>query len=353
MCLHDASPQFAESLLSLADADHLLTQTAIRTPAVRLAQNGTVLPEQSYTSTGASIAGRALSGLVDARRLLDLFDGGATVVLQGLHRYWPALTALTAELELALGHPGQVNAYLTPPGAQGFAVHADTHDVFVVQTHGSKLWEIHRGESVEEVLMVPGRCLYLPTGTRHAARAQEGVSLHVTVGINQLTLRGLVERTIRAAVAEVPATHLPAGYTQDTADLVNTLGQVLDDLGGRIARLDPGAAVAAEVARLVSTRPTRAGGGLLDRTRLAALDDTTPLTRRPTTPAILEPAGDRLRLFLGDRVLEVPGPLRAALDLVISHDRITPADLAELLDESSRLVLCRRLVREGLLQVSP
>ena len=311
-----------------------------------------MLPERSYTRTGASIAGSALSGLVGPRRLLDLYDAGATVVLQGLHRSWPALTALTADLEEALGHPVQVNAYLTPPGAQGFAVHADTHDVFVVQTHGSKLWEVHRGEGVEEVLMVPGRCLYLPTGTRHAARAQEGVSLHVTVGINQLTLRGLVERTIRAAVAEVPATHLPAGYAEDPGALVETLGQVLLDLGERIARLDPAAAVAAEVARLFSTRPTRAGGGLLDRTALAALDDSTCLTRRTTTPAVLEPAGDRLHLLLGDRVLEVPARLQAALELVIARNTLTPADLAGLLDESSRLVLCRRLVREGLLQVA-
>ena len=123
------------ALLSLDDVDHLLTSTAIRTPSVRLAQDGTVLPESSYTR-GATLAGKPLTGLVDARKALALFDDGATVVLQGLHRYWPPLTALVAELELELGHPCQANAYLTPPGSQGFAVHSDTHDVFVFQTAG-------------------------------------------------------------------------------------------------------------------------------------------------------------------------------------------------------------------------
>ena len=33
------------------------------------------------------------------------------------------------------------------------------------------------------------------------------------------------------------------------------------------------------------------------------------------------------------------------------HPAITPADLTEELDESSRLVLCRRLVREGALMI--
>ena len=46
-------------------------------------------------------------------------DDGATVVLQGLHRYWPPLRDLVAQLELELGHPCQANAYLTPPGRAG------------------------------------------------------------------------------------------------------------------------------------------------------------------------------------------------------------------------------------------
>jgi ribosomal protein L16 Arg81 hydroxylase len=77
---------------------------------------------------------------VDGRKVLGLFADGATVVLQGLHRYWPPLTELVRGLELALGHPCQANAYLTPPGSQGFAVHSDSHDVFVFQTAGTKQW---------------------------------------------------------------------------------------------------------------------------------------------------------------------------------------------------------------------
>ena len=141
--VHEADPADLVGLLSFDDVDELLTSTAIRTPAVRLAQNGSVLPASQYTRSGATLAGQPLTGLVDARKVIDLFEGGATVVLQGLHRYWPPLTRLVAELELALGHPCQANAYLTPPGSQGFAVHSDSHDVFVFQTHGAKLWEVH------------------------------------------------------------------------------------------------------------------------------------------------------------------------------------------------------------------
>ena len=138
MHVHRTAPGVGARTLSLADVDHLLTETAIRAPAVRVARDGTVLPESAFTR-GGSLAGKPLTGLVDPVKLMRLHDEGATIVLQGLQRYWTPVADLVAALELELGHPCQANAYLTPPGAQGFAVHSDSHDVFVMQTHGTKL----------------------------------------------------------------------------------------------------------------------------------------------------------------------------------------------------------------------
>ena len=232
MHLHRTDPALLVGLLSLDDADQLLTSTAIRTPSIRLARDGSVLAESTYTR-GATLAGKQLTGLVDPRKALAEFGQGATVVFQGLHRYWPPLTRLVAELELELGHPCQANAYLTPPGSQGFAVHSDSHDVFVFQTEGSKRWEVHTPDGVEDILLEPGLAMYLPTGTPHAARAQDTVSLHVTLGITQLTWRGLVERSVRAVLADVPNEHLPAGYLDSPEDLADELGERLEALAAR------------------------------------------------------------------------------------------------------------------------
>ena len=217
MHVHRADPA-ALGRLSLDDVDHLLTSG--RHPHARGPRRARrpVLPESSYTR-GGTLAGRPLTGLVDPVRLLRLFDEGATVVLQGLQRYHPPLADLVADLELELGHPCQANAYLTPPGAQGFAVHSDSHDVFVFQTHGSKQWEIHGAEGPGELLLEPGVVAYLPTGTPHAARAQQSTSLHVTIGINQLTWRAWWRRVVRDALADVPDEHLPAGWLDDPAAL--------------------------------------------------------------------------------------------------------------------------------------
>ncbi|WP_313960508.1 JmjC domain-containing protein [Nocardioides sp. zg-1228] len=336
-------------MLSLADVDHLLTQTAIRTPAVRVARNGSVLPESSFTR-GGSLAGRPLTGLVDPEKLMRLHDEGATIVLQGLQRYCSPVGDLVAELELELGHPCQANAYLTPPGAQGFAVHSDSHDVFVVQTHGTKRWEVHGEGGPGDLLLEPGVVAYLPTGTPHAARAQESVSLHLTIGINQLTWRALLAREVEGLLADVPDDHLPAGYLSDPARLAAGLSGHLTTLADAVRRLDPAALAAGQAERFVSHRPPRLAGALLDRASLATIDADTRLRRRRGHPCVLVDDGGTVRVLIGDRVVRVPARVRPALEHVAAHAELTPGDLAPL-DAESALVLCRRLVREGLLEV--
>jgi hypothetical protein len=56
-------------------------------------------------------------------------------------------------------------------------------------------------------------------------------------------------------------------------------------------------------------------------------------------------------LELADRTLDLPATTRPALDAVLGTEELAVADLVGL-NASSRAVLARRLVREGLLVVS-
>jgi hypothetical protein len=198
--------------------------------------------------------------------------------------------------------------------------------------------------------------MYLPTGTPHAARAQDTVSLHVTIGINQLTWRGLVRRSIESVLDQVPDEHLPAGYLDDPAELAAALAGRLGDVAASIVGVDPQHAVEAEVRRFLTSRSPRLPGALTAVLAVRDLTDESELRRRPGHPCVLiDGAGDgggRLEVLLGDRSLDVPARLRPALEKIRSQAELRPADLADVLDAQSRLVLCRRLVREGLLEIA-
>ena len=94
-------------------------------------------------------------------------------------------------------------------------------------------------------------------------------------------------------------------------------------------------------------------GSLVDRMQLDEIAADTRLRRRAGKPCVLRAEGDRLHLLLGDRRLSVPSRLTEAVEQVralgTSQGELTPGDLP--LDPQSSLVLCRRLVREGLLEV--
>jgi lysine-specific demethylase/histidyl-hydroxylase NO66 len=366
-----AGPDGFDDLLSLDDVDRILSTTAPRVPLFRMVKDGKPLPSSAYTKSGR-IGSMPLSDLADPGRIFDQFAGGATIVLQGLQRYWSPLTAFTRDLELFLTHPVQVNAYLTPPASRGLGVHHDTHDVFVLQVHGRKLWQVwdaavpfplgHQTKlppgaeapteaPLVEAELAPGDCLYVPRGFRHAARTAETASLHLTVGMLTYNWNDLLREVLDLATEETWFREgLPVGFADDPAALEASLAERVAELRRFLDKVDLTRVAERAVNRFWTNRAPMLQGQLRQLLTLDELDEATVLERRPGTTCRLRLTGDRLELLLGDRTLTMPARLEPALRQVVAADRLTPADLAGHLDGPSRLVLVRRLVREGLLQ---
>jgi ribosomal protein L16 Arg81 hydroxylase len=366
-----AGPDGFDDLLSLDDVDRILSTTAPRVPLFRMVKDGKPLPSSAYTKSGR-IGSMPLSDLADPGRIFDQFAGGATIVLQGLQRYWSPLTAFTRDLELFLTHPVQVNAYLTPPASRGLGVHHDTHDVFVLQVHGRKLWQVwdaavpfplgHQTKlppgaeapteaPLVEAELAPGDCLYVPRGFRHAARTAETASLHLTVGMLTYNWNDLLREVLDLATEETWFREgLPVGFADDPAALEASLAERVAELRRFLDKVDLTRVAERAVNRFWTNRAPMLQGQLRQLLTLDELDEATVLERRPGTTCRLRVTGDRLELLLGDRTLTMPARLEPALRQVVAADRLTPADLAGHLDGPSRLVLVRRLVREGLLQ---
>jgi hypothetical protein len=127
----------------------------------------------------------------------------------------------------------------------------------------------------------------------------------------------------------------------------------MDEAIRSIEKVDPREAADAWTDRFMSSRPSLLRGGLVARQRVDGIDDDTVMGKRAGSICELrtEPGKDRLILLLGDRALSLPARCEAAVRLVAERDRIRVGDLESHLDETSRLVLVRRLVREGLLEV--
>ena len=359
------------SLLTVDDVDELLTGRSLRAPAFRLVQDGRTLPRAASTRTGR-VGGVTVHDLPDPGRILELVHGGATLVLQALHRSWPPVTRLCRAVEDVLTHPVQANAYLTPPGNRGLDVHHDTHDVLAIQLAGSKHWQVHEpaveaalptqrwrrevheaGAVVLDTDLRAGDCLYLPRGTPHAAETTDAVSLHLTVGIRTVTWLDVLQRALADAADEQDFRRgLPAGFADDPEGLAAALAPVLRDAAAWLADRDVAALAQRESDRFHRTRAPRLDGQLR---RLLSLDEVAVdalVVRRAGVPVRCTVEDDRLVLDLPDRRVLLPATVRAAVDRLLSGAAVRVGDL-DGLDEASRVVLARRLVREGICEVAP
>ena len=337
-----------DDLLSARDVERLITETGIREPAFRLVKAGETV--SGYT-TDLSWRPSPFTGVADVPRVLGEFERGATIVLQGLHHNWLPLARYCRHLEAFLGHPVQANAYFTPAGSQGLPVHHDTHEVITLQIAGEKRWLVYEpvlelplknqryrsalgepGEPVLDVTARAGDTLYLPRGWLHQAMTTDTDSLHITVGVN---IRRWVDEA-RAALDESEA-QLPFRRTIDAADPPE-----LPELDAELVR-----ARARE--RFVRSRRPILDGQLSELRAVDRLTADDELERRDTVIADL----DGTTLLFEGRELRLPARLAPELEFLVTvAGPFRTSDLPGDLDDEGRLVLVRRLVREGFLRRS-
>ncbi|WP_409485108.1 cupin domain-containing protein [Arsenicicoccus dermatophilus] len=347
--------------------DELVARRGLRAPFLRLAKDGSPLSDTLFTTAGG--VGASVADQVSDDLLHEEFANGATIVAQGLHRTWPPLLHLAQQLAVDLGHPVQVNAYVTPPQSQGFADHYDVHDVFVLQTSGRKRWVLHepvleaplqhhpwaarrgavedmaRRDPTLDVTLEPGDVLYLPRGTVHAASTFGEISSHVTIGVHTWTpyaaAEVMAELALERAAADVAVRRsLPVGVdiTSDTsgfddarAALVRAVEELDDAAVSRaLARRDECSR------RLAPLSPIAQVQAALD------LDGASRVRLRPHLAVTVEPVpADDAQLMLTSRrgTQRVPADRGEAVAALVSGEPVTADELG--------LETTRALLRAG------
>lgn len=350
-------------LLTRADLDAYLNGRNINHPAVSLTNAQRKHGPADYTYA---------SGLIDTARLFQHFADGSTIVFAGLESALPPLAALCRAMEAEMSTRFQTNVYFTPGHAQGFRTHYDSHDVFVLQVHGRKHWrlydtpvelpfrrqefhpdEVPVGEVSREFVLEAGDMAYVPRGLLHDARTVEGSdSVHITLGVLHTSFTDLMAESLARLGLRDPAFRrgLPPGFAREGFDreAARAHFRTLLERFAAEATFDDVFDHFAE--DLIGTRHPILPGQLEQIDRLATLSADTTVAPRPSLLFRLRAHdGGGVGLMLYGSEIAFPAVAAEALRFALRGEPFRVGALPGPLDDEGRLVLVRRLVREGVL----
>ncbi|MEA3031551.1 MAG: bifunctional lysine-specific demethylase and histidyl-hydroxylase [Sphingomonadales bacterium] len=220
-----SEPDRYADLLTLEILDHFVNSADLREGMIDLTSQKNRISRDDYIDEQGRVSRVAV-----AEEYLD----GATIILPQFHDSIFKLGEFCRALEEVFSCHVQTNIYLTPSGNQGFPIHYDNHDVFVMQVSGAKAWRLYgvpvetpfRGEQFQlgqhepgpvsqEFTLNPGDCVYVPRGMMHdAENVGEEPSLHITVGLITKTWADLLLESVSELALTSPdfRRSLPAGF---------------------------------------------------------------------------------------------------------------------------------------------
>jgi ribosomal protein L16 Arg81 hydroxylase len=350
-------PRRFRELFSAADLPALLRYQRPKPPEGMLLVRGSQHYDQRWTNP---------DGSPRVEHVLAAWRAGYTVVINNLHELWPPVGAFAGALEGELHHTVGVNLYFSPPDTQGFLPHYDVMDVFVLQLEGNKTWEVRRplveapledehrnlpeGTLTELALRVdlePGSVLYVPRGFVHSARTNATASLHLTVGVHPVTWIDLLISAARSLRKDARFRRaLPPGFYSRKTELSATFGALVRDLPGQLA-LEDALRELAERALVAKPPPLPEFAPPRD------VDGESRVKRRPTAVChVSQTDGVAMIQYPGGRLA---GPAKIALGLryvAATKEPFAVRTLPGDLGVREKVVLVRRLLREGLLELA-
>lgn len=352
-----------ESLFSIEDLNNVLFSQKLFAPAFRWVNSGLdEFPKSNLYCLKDS-------NTIDPIKFVKGFDEGHTLAMAGIHNHHQKMREFCHSLENELGHPFQTNFYLTPKESKGFKPHWDTHDVFVLQLEGKKIWRIFEngkaladknltfevdgfepGAVAAEFEMEKGDFLYIPRGITHAAYTEDSYSLHITIGWLGYTWSQLLIESILTLTRENKdfRRFIPLGrmsvvedYSNYVESLLHMVNTELKTKKGLLRFTDEMHAGQFACSHDLLTQ-------VINLHELSSYSLVSTLTKNRIT---LKESGDKIRVHYLDTFLEFPEFCKVSLDYIF--DNKNPYRIDEIpteLDESGILVLVKKLIKENLVR---
>lgn len=353
---------FYSSLISFNDIDEVLFAQKLNAPSFRLVNSkmDTFPDAATFCYKGTNV--------INPKKFVQGYTEGHTLAMAGFQQLHQGLRNFCQQFEDLLGHPFQTNLYLTPADSKGFSPHWDAHDVFVLQISGSKHWKIYEngmpladaqlkfekdgfdaGKVVEEFTLEEGDFLYIPRGLTHDAYTDTSNSLHITTGLLGYTWsQYLIESIVHLAKSDVAfRKFIPLGIVH--ADKQSYDNQVLELLSSLKKELDKKEGLSRFNRELKDKQYDCSSKLLLEVLKLDELNLESSVIRRYKRPFRLVTKEDKVFARYKDISLEFPLFCEPILRFI--NDQSTAFCVNQLpndLDEPGKLVLVKRLIKEGL-----
>lgn len=156
-----------------------------------------------------------------------LLDQGGPLIVNAVDRINPVVRAMADAIAVGVGARVVVNGYISPNRRDALDLHADDHEVVVLQRHGVKRWTIgtkiakglahsslfaidnasiseqaRRSDTFRGLELHPREMLYLPRGLAHQATARDDLSIHLSVGVFRPIGLDFAEFVLRRLIGE-------------------------------------------------------------------------------------------------------------------------------------------------------
>lgn len=354
---------YFQSLLSIEEIDHVITTLNLRFPEIKLVNAEREVTHDQYTLS---------HDRVDVAELYRLFHDGATIILNQQHSRVASLAAFCRAMEQDFSFPFQTNIYLTPGNAKGFKPHYDAHDVLILQVAGSKHWNIYQtlielplngqefdsalhqpGETTMEFDLQAGDTAFIPRGAMHDAQSNDEISLHITVGVMSYTWTDLLLEMFSAVSLNDPAFRktLPVGFAHPKFDRAEAR-QLFRQLLRRFeAAADFDTTLDSFIDEFTSTRQPLLRGQMAQLKNLEGLSLESIVGARRGLIYTLHENGETMRVRCYGRELALPAYASESVRFALDTQRFAIHALPGQLDDAGKLVLIRRLIREGLVML--
>jgi ribosomal protein L16 Arg81 hydroxylase len=167
------------------------------------------------------------NGRVKAEHLAKLLRQGASLIVEPLDPYLPALDILCSDIRARTAEKIRVGAIVTTGNSGALKYHFDTDDLIIIQLEGSKRWKIYsppvvnplkkellipQGTPIFDDVMRPGDFLFLPAGYCHQCDNGPDLSLHLGIFFEPPTgyriVKNLLPQLIEDEIFRIPLTRL-------------------------------------------------------------------------------------------------------------------------------------------------